>query len=573
MSRGRSAVISLVLSGLLLLAAPALANARSAYVTGATEEFAEPFAVPVDLAAQAPGTEVLLPGGGEGAPTDVAITPDGATAWVPNGAAENVVPIDVASNTAGTPVTVPEPWGVAVAPDGSRVYVSDRGGGAVHVIDTATNTVVAGPIAVGSEPVALAVTPDGSRVYVANRGDDTVDVIDTATNAVVAGPIAVGNSPEGIAVTPDGSRVYVVDAGASDDVRAIDTVANTVVATIAGVGGEAIAISPDGAHAYTVSLESTTPIDLASNTGGTPISGGDFLSDVAILPDGSMAYAVSRGNVSEGLLPVDLAANAAGALFPVGDSPRAIAIVPNQPPHASFTHSPEPAAPGSAVSFDASGSTDSDGTVARYDWDFGDGSSAANAGPAPQHTYATDGSYQVTVTETDNEGCSTSIVFTGQTAYCNGSSVARATQTVTVASPAQTTTAAPPCQVVKPRATSFKPRIRPGNVVPGLRVRLAADTPSLLTVHAKLLWKRHGKLRRTRLRKLSVAVNRWRRVRFPIPSKLRNVLPLGSRLRIRLRIVATPRRNDSCAPATIVKVLHVRVVRVFPHAVQAKRVR
>jgi YVTN family beta-propeller protein len=566
MSRGRAAVLSLVLAGVLLAALPALAGARSSYVTGSSSESAEPFAVPVDLATQAPGAEVPLPGGGEGAPSDVAISPNGATAWVPNLAAENVVPIDVASNTAGTPVALPEPYGVAISPDGSRVYVSDRGG-AVYAIDTATNTIIAGPIAVGNEPVALAVTPDGSRVYVANRGDDTVDVIDTATNTVVAGPIAVGNNPEGLAVTPNGSRVYVVDSGLSEDVRAIDTATNTVVATIPSVEGRAIAISPDGTRAYAVGIEKTTPIALAPNTADAPIAGGDFLSDVAILPNGSTAYVVSSGNVTSGLLPIDLAANTASSVFPVGDQPEAIAIVPNQPPHASFTHSPEPASPGSAVSFDASGSSDSDGTVARFDWDFGDGNSATDAGPNPQHTYASDGSYQVTVTETDNEGCSTSLVFTGQTAYCNGSDVARATQAVTVASPAS-----PVCPAVKPRATSFVPKIRPGHIVPGVRVRLATPTPARFTVHATVLWKQNGKPRRTGLQKLSVNVNRWRRVRFPIPKRLRNVLPLRKKVRVRLRIVATPRQSPACATTTI-KVIHVRVVKVFPNAVQAKRPR
>ena len=177
------------------------------------------------------------------------------------------------------------------------------------------------------------------------------------------------------------------------------------------------------------------------------------------------------------------------------------------------------------------------------------------------------------MTETDNEGCSTSLVFTGQTAYCNGSSVARATGTVTVAAPPPAATPTAPCPLVKPHATSFKPRIRPGHVVPGVRVRLATPAPALLTVHATLLWGMHHRAKRTHLRTLSVAVHRWRRVRFPIPARLRRFLPLGRKVRVRLRIVATPRGRESCTPAGSVKILHVRVVRVFPHAVQASSVR
>ena len=54
------------------------------------------------------------------------------------------------------------------------------------------------------------------------------------------------------------------------------------------------------------------------------------------------------------------------------------------------------------VDFDSSGSSDSDGTIDSYAWTFGDGgtSSAAN----PSHTYAAEGSYNVTLTVTDNRG-------------------------------------------------------------------------------------------------------------------------------------------------------------------------
>src|SRR5262249_39212984 len=48
-------------------------------------------------------------------PQFVAITPDGATAYVTNGAAGTVTPIALPSNTAGTPITVgANPRGIAI---------------------------------------------------------------------------------------------------------------------------------------------------------------------------------------------------------------------------------------------------------------------------------------------------------------------------------------------------------------------------------------------------------------------------------------------------------------------------
>lgn len=72
----------------------------------------------------------------------------------------------------------------------------------------------------------------------------------------------------------------------------------------------------------------------------------------------------------------------------------------NNPPTAAFTYS----CTGLACSFNGSGSTDSDGTIATYAWTFGDGSSASGA--TANHTYAAGNTYTVTLTVTDNGGLS-----------------------------------------------------------------------------------------------------------------------------------------------------------------------
>ncbi len=70
----------------------------------------------------------------------------------------------------------------------------------------------------------------------------------------------------------------------------------------------------------------------------------------------------------------------------------------NMPPTATFTF----AVDGLSASFNASDSWDSDGSIASYDWSFGDG--GTGIGMAPTHTYAAAGTYTVTLTVTDNEG-------------------------------------------------------------------------------------------------------------------------------------------------------------------------
>lgn len=63
---------------------------------------------------------------------------------------------------------------------------------------------------------------------------------------------------------------------------------------------------------------------------------------------------------------------------------------------------------GVSVVFDASYSSDSDGSIVQYDWDFGDGSTVSDAGSAPEHTYTTAGTYTVTLTVTDDDSDSDS---------------------------------------------------------------------------------------------------------------------------------------------------------------------
>jgi PKD repeat protein len=68
----------------------------------------------------------------------------------------------------------------------------------------------------------------------------------------------------------------------------------------------------------------------------------------------------------------------------------------NNPPTAAFTYSCD----GLTCTFDGSGSSDSDGSIASYAWSFGDG--ASDSGPQPSHSYAAGGTYTVTLMVTDD---------------------------------------------------------------------------------------------------------------------------------------------------------------------------
>ncbi|MBU4509481.1 PKD domain-containing protein [bacterium] len=75
---------------------------------------------------------------------------------------------------------------------------------------------------------------------------------------------------------------------------------------------------------------------------------------------------------------------------------------PNQSPTASFTANPTSGVAPLEVSFNASSSSDSDGSIISYQWDFKDGNTGN--GETVNHTFSSTGSYNVKLTVTDNEG-------------------------------------------------------------------------------------------------------------------------------------------------------------------------
>ncbi len=83
-----------------------------------------------------------------------------------------------------------------------------------------------------------------------------------------------------------------------------------------------------------------------------------------------------------------------------------IPTVPNQAPTASFTATPTSGITPLTVSFNASSSSDSDGNIINYAWDFGDGSN--DSGITTIHTYENSGDYTVQLIITDNNSATNS---------------------------------------------------------------------------------------------------------------------------------------------------------------------
>jgi DNA-binding beta-propeller fold protein YncE len=213
---------------------------------------------------------------------NIAITPNGRTLYLADSLGDTVIPVNTATHTVGTPITVAaDPNAIAITPNGKTLYVASgtSGSGAVTPINTATNK--AGPaISVPLDPEALLITPNGKTVYVASLGSLTP--ISTATNTA-GQPIlrfrAYGLGPA-MAITPNGNTLLV--ATGSHSVTPVNTATNTPGQPIhVRTGPLQIAITPNGKTAYVLNFgtgdvfgHTVTPIQIATLRAGRPISVG-----------------------------------------------------------------------------------------------------------------------------------------------------------------------------------------------------------------------------------------------------------------------------------------------------------
>lgn len=136
-------------------------------------------------------------------PVDIEMAPDGLTAFallkLPfNGA---ILPIDIATNTFGSPMAVNPGWDLALTYDGALLYAIGTGlSTTAAVLEAATGTGV-GSITLNSGS-GLAATPNGDFVYVTDSAANSVVIIDRWAQALTGRSIAVGTSPSDMAIGP-----------------------------------------------------------------------------------------------------------------------------------------------------------------------------------------------------------------------------------------------------------------------------------------------------------------------------------------------------------------------------------
>lgn len=84
-------------------------------------------------------------------------------------------------------------------------------------------------------------------------------------------------------------------------------------------------------------------------------------------------------------------------------------VIISNPPVANFTYTPAHPRKGETITFNGTSSSDPDGLVEKWFWDFGDNSNITGTGITTTHTFTEVGTFNVTLTVVDDVGLNSSI--------------------------------------------------------------------------------------------------------------------------------------------------------------------
>jgi YVTN family beta-propeller protein len=239
--------------------------------------------VPTKQILHTPGKSVLFGGLG----LDIALSPDGTTAYVKNN--NSLIVVDVATwkrlQSVRYPGSLGSFHGIAVSTDGMHVYVTAS---AYELYDfaIATNRVAtfSRTIALPAycDPCGIALSADGTNAYVCLNKSNSIAIVNLAIG-MITGQIKVGMAPWGIALSPNGNTAYVSDWGGRVPVKG-DLTLNSA--------GSQIVVDARGiAASGTLSV-----VDLTQNLEVAEIPTGLHPSDVTLSQDGSTLYVANANS-------------------------------------------------------------------------------------------------------------------------------------------------------------------------------------------------------------------------------------------------------------------------------------
>ena len=134
-------------------------------------------------------------------PGAIAVDPDGTRIYVANRGGNTVSVINTTTNTVRWAITMFDaPSGIAFYPRHNRAFVTNYAGNSVSEIDTNLDWSGGAPFPVGAGPSSIALNPENTYAYVTNEGGNSVSVINTTYQTILT-TIPVGSMPDAIVIT------------------------------------------------------------------------------------------------------------------------------------------------------------------------------------------------------------------------------------------------------------------------------------------------------------------------------------------------------------------------------------
>lgn len=255
-------------------------------------------------------------------PHEVAVSPDGRTAYVANYGMFAVFREGQRQDHPGNTISVidldrravrdtfdlgayTKPHGLWVSKDGQLLWATCEGAQAVLELDAATGAIRKAWKTEQDVSHMLVPTPDEKKLYIANIRSGSVTVIERATDRVRS--LATGEGAEGIDVTPDGREVWVTNRGAHT-VAVIATADDSIVTRFESGGQMPIRVkfTPSGREAWISNARSNTVtvFDVRERRLLATVEVGAVPVGIQMTPDGRRAFVANTNDDQVTLLSI-----------------------------------------------------------------------------------------------------------------------------------------------------------------------------------------------------------------------------------------------------------------------------
>jgi YVTN family beta-propeller protein len=275
-------------------------------------------------------------------PHEVAVSPDGRTAYVSNFGRYSIYPAgDTKHDKAGNTITVIDlterkvkttfdlgshtgPHGMVVSRDGKIVWMTTETPQAVLEVDSATGKILHVWNTTQERSHMIVALPNETKFYVTNTVSGSVSVIERSTGEVKV--LATGPGTEGIAISPDGKEVWAASR-LDDKISVISTATDSIVAAFpsGGKGPKRMDFTPDGSQVWVTNPSSnqTTVFDAHARQLLASLTLSKGPSGVYVSSDGRQAY-VTNANANE-LTFIDVPSRKILGSMPIGTDPDGVA--------------------------------------------------------------------------------------------------------------------------------------------------------------------------------------------------------------------------------------------------------